>query len=381
MAGQRRSASFSTIAGLMAVALIMAIAVGGAGQVWAASSRDGPPATEEILPAQNDRQEYSTGIRDTTEVRATDASSDATLGSLSIVADDKAVELYPDFDPEVSLYTATIDAEQVTVEATATKDTASIISFTAGDKIEVPESDDDKLTSQAQIQAGAITDISLTVKAEDGATTKTYYVLAARFSRQEMPEITIEANRSEYVAGVGPLTFTLSRTGDTSSALDVTVDLIQDQTWLSSTSHSVTFKAGASTSTLEFLGTDFSTTVTESGTLTATVDSVSGYDTSAATVSVSVISQEGPAITVSFEETEYSVAENAGTFEATLVAKGSGGCPLRREVQRVGLGHNQYRILHSGFRLVFGNPHVRFQGLYRSGRLPDRNRVGGPDNS
>ena len=186
MAGQHRSASFSTIAGLIAVALIMAIAVGGAGQVWAASSQDGPPATKEVLlPAQNDRQEYSTGIRDTTEVRATDASSDATLRSLSIVADDKAVELYPDFDPEVSLYTATISADQVTVEATATKDTASIISFTAGDKIEMPESDDDKLTSQAQIVAGSITDISLTVKAEDGATTRTYYVLAARFSRQE----------------------------------------------------------------------------------------------------------------------------------------------------------------------------------------------------
>ena len=326
MARQRRSASFSTIAGLIAVALIMAIAVGGTGQVWAASSRDGPPATKEVLlPAQNDRQEYSTGTRDTTEIRATDASSDATLRSLSIVADDKAVELDPDFDPEVSLYRATIDAEQVTVEATATKDTASIISFTAGDKIEVPESDDDKLTSQAQILAGAITDISLTVKAEDGATTKTYYVLAARFSRQEMPEITIEASRSEYVAGVGLLTFTLSRTGDTSSALDVTVDLIQDQTWLSSTSHSVTFKAGSSTSTLEFLGTDFSTTVTESGTLTATVDSVSGYDTSGAMVSVSVISQEGPAITVSFEKTEYSVAEDAGTFEALLVARAAEG--------------------------------------------------------
>ena len=326
MARQRRSASFSTIAGLIAVALIMAIAVGGAGQVWAASSRDGPPATkEELLPAQSDRQEYSTGIRDTTEARATDASSDATLRSLSIVADDKAVELYPDFDPDISLYTTSISADQVTVEATATKDTASIISFTAGDKIEVPESDDDKLTSQAQILAGAITDISLTVKAEDGTTTRTYYVLAARFSRQEMPEITIESSRSEYVAGIGTLTFTLSRTGDLSSELDVTVNFIQDQTWLPSTSFSVAFAAGGATTTLGITNAFFSSDVTESGTLTATVDSVSGYDTSGAMVSVSVISQEGPAITVSFKETEYSVAENAGTFEALLVARAAEG--------------------------------------------------------
>ena len=326
MARQRRSASFSTIAGLLAVALIMAIAVGGAGQVWAANSRDGPPATkEELLPAQSDRQEYSTGIRDTTEARATDASSDATLRSLSIVADDKAVELYPDFDPDISLYTTSISADQVTVEATATKDTASIISFTAGDKIEVPESDDDKLTSQAQILAGAITDISLTVKAEDGTTTRTYYVLAARFSRQEMPEITIESSRSEYVAGIGTLTFTLSRTGDLSSELDVTVNFIQDQTWLPSTSFSVAFAAGGATTTLGITNAFFSSDVTESGTLTATVDSVSGYDTSGAMVSVSVISQEGPAITVSFKETEYSVAENAGTFEALLVARAAEG--------------------------------------------------------
>ena len=326
MARQRRSASSSTIVGLIAVALIMAIAVGGAGQVWAASSRDGPPATKEVLlPAQNDRQEYSTGIRDTAEVRATDASSDATLRSLSVVADDKAVELYPDFDPDISLYTTTISADQVTVEATATKDTASIISFTAGDKIEVPESDDDKLTSQAQILAGAITDISLTVKAGDGATTRTYYVLAARFSRQEMPEITIEANRSEYVAGLGSLAFTLSRTGDTSSALDVTVNFIQEQTWLASTLYDVTFGAGAATTTIALTNSVFSSDVTESGTLTATVDSVSGYDTSGAMVSVSVISQEGPAITVSFKETEYSVAENAGTFEALLVARAAEG--------------------------------------------------------
>ena len=332
MARQRRSASFSTIAGLIAVALIMAIAVGGAGQVWAASSRDGPPATkEELLPTQNDRQEYSTGIRDTTEVRSTDASSDATLRSLSVVADDKAVELFPEFDPDISLYTTAISAEQVTVEATATKDTASIISFTAGDKIEVPDSDDDKLTSQAQILAGAITDISLSVKAKDGATTRTYYVLAARFSRQEVPEITIEANRSEYVAGLGSLAFTLSRTGDSSSELDVTVNFIQEQTWLASTLYDVTFGAGAATTTLALTNSVFSSDVTESGTLTATVDSVSGYDTSGAMVSVSVISQEGPAITVSFEETEYSVAENAGTLEATLVARAAEGVPYVEE--------------------------------------------------
>ena len=329
---QRKWASFSTLASLMAIALIVAITVGGAGQVWAASSRDGPPATKELLsPDPNDLQEHGTGIRDTTGTRAADTSSDATLRSLSVVADGKSVELSPAFDPDIALYTATINTEQVAVEATATKDTASIVSFTAGDKIEVPESDDDKLTAQAQIVAGAITDLSLTVKAEDGVSTKTYYVLAGRTSPEMLPEITIEASRSEYVAGLGALTFTLNRTGDSSAALDVTVDFIQDQAWLSSTSHNVTFSAGTSTITLTFVRTAFSTDVTQSGTLTATVDSVSGYDTSSAMVSVSVISQEGPAVTVSFEETEYSVAEDADSFGAVLVAWAAPGVPYVEE--------------------------------------------------
>ena len=329
---QRKWASFSGIASLMAIALIVAITVGGAGQVWAASSRDGPQVTNELqLPAPNDKEEYGDGDSDTSGAKASDTSNDATLRSLTLVADGKSVELSPAFDPDIALYTTTIRAEQVTVEATATKDTASIVSFTAADKVEVPESDDDKLTTQVQITAGAITDFSLTVKAEDGVSTKTYYVLAGRTSPEMLPEITIEASRSEYVAGLGALTFTLNRAGDTSSALDVTVDFIQDQAWLSSTSHNVTFSAGTSTTTLLFAGSGFSTDVTQSGTLTATVDSVSSYDTSSATVSVSVISQEGPAITVSFEEAEYTVEEDAGSLGAVLVARAAPGVPYVEE--------------------------------------------------
>ena len=39
---------------------------------------------------------------------------------------------------------------------------------------------------------------------------QTYHVLFARPSTQSLPEITIEASRSEYVAGIGPLSFTVA---------------------------------------------------------------------------------------------------------------------------------------------------------------------------
>ncbi len=141
------------------------------------------------------------------------------------------------------------------------------------------------------------------------------------------PQITIDASRSDYVAGLGPLVFTLNRTADASSALDVTVNITQDESWLSSTSHDLTFGAGEATTTLTFQHSDFSSAVTQSGTLTATVAAVTGYDTDDATVSVNVISQQGPAVTVSFEQSEYTVSEDAGEFRPVLVARAAAGVP------------------------------------------------------
>ena len=320
--------SSSRIASLTATALIAAVFIGGAGQAWAVSPRDGPPATEELQSqAMHGKEEYGPVHREISAARESDISNDATLSSLALVADSEPIELLPAFDPDFTFYTTTVTAEDVIVEAVTTKDTASIVSFTVGDKTEAPESDDDKLTTRVQIPAGAITDLSLTVKAEDGASTRTYFVLASRGSSQMLPEIAIEADRSEYVAGLGSLSFTLGRTGDTSSELEVTLNLIQDQAWLSSTSHAVTFAAGESTSTLTFWRLAFSSDVTQSGALIATVAPVSGYDTSGATVSVSVISQEGPAVTVSFEETEYTVAEGADSLGAILVARAAPAVP------------------------------------------------------
>ena len=218
------------------------------------------------------------------------------------------------------------------IEAVTAKDTASIVSYTVDDKSGelVPASD--KLSARPLVVEGAVTHLSLTVKAEDGATFETYHVLFARPSRQSLPEITIEASRSEYVAGIGFLTFTVTRTGDTSSDLDLTVNFAQDQVWLSRTSRDIIIPAGQSETQFMLIPSDFSSTVEQSGDLAATVAPVTGYDTSGAMARVRVISQEGPAVTVFFEESEFQVEEGAEELAAILVARAAPGVPHLEEI-------------------------------------------------
>ena len=254
--------------------------------------------------------------------------ADATLSSLTLTVGNEAIPLSPSFDPDTTSYLAETESEQVIVEAITTKIDASIVSFTVGDKTDVPELEEDKLTTRFEVMEGGLTDFSLTVKAADGVTLKTYYVLFSRPSEQSLPEILIEASHNEYVAGLGILGFTLSRTGDTASSLDLTVNFTQDQNWLSPTSHDIAIPAGQSATLLTLLPADFPSEVTQSGDLTAVVAPVAGYDTSGATVRVRVISQEGPAVTVFFEHAEYTYPEGAGDVGPILVAVAESAVPF-----------------------------------------------------
>ena len=94
------------------------------------------------------------------------------------------------------------------------------------------------------------------------------------------------------------------------------------------TSRSVTFEAGKDEAHLLFVAGDFSTDVTESGDLTASVGTVSGYDVTDGEVTVSVISQEGPAVTVTFDEDSYEFDEDDGDDDITLVARAAAGVPF-----------------------------------------------------
>ena len=246
---------------------------------------------------------------------------DATLSSLTLTADGAAVGLMPAFDPETTRYTAKVRAASVVLEATPNESAARIATTVAGDATAT-------LTVDIPLAEGTITDFSLTVRAGDGVTTRTYTVRISRPSADTVPDITIEANRSEYVAGLGNLVFTLARDGDTASSLDVTVNLVQDQLWLATTTHTATFAAGDSEALLQIVATNFSPSVTQSGELTATVAPVSGYDTSDARARVRVISQQGPAVTVTLEHPAYTFDEDAGEVSVALVAHADPSVPF-----------------------------------------------------
>ena len=149
---------------------------------------------------------------------------------------------------------------------------------------------------------------------------------AAATSRLD-PQITIAANRDTIIAGLEFVTWTATREAPLDEALTVTVRLTQEQNWLSNRSRRVTFAANEATADLLIVASSFSSNVTESGNLTATVDSVSGYDTGDATATVYLFSQNGPAMKVFLSQEDYQFAEDAADPFVTLVARAAAGMP------------------------------------------------------
>lgn len=140
-------------------------------------------------------------------------------------------------------------------------------------------------------------------------------------------KITLTADRDTILAGLEYLNLTLTREAPLDQSLAVTVQLAQDQGWLSDTSSDITFGANEATATLLVIRGRFSTSVVESGNLTATVDSVSGYDTRDATATVFVVSQEGPAMKVSFSHDSYSFQEYSEDPHITMFVRAASGMP------------------------------------------------------
>ena len=315
------------LSGLLAVLFLF-----GTERALASGPRDGPsPGSAAPLAALQGDGNHSASGRTISAATTDGPSGNATLVSLTLTSEGGPILLSPPFDPNITFYYTTVEAEAVLVDATTAKDTASIVSYTVGDKTEVPESEEGKLATRLQLLEGAVTDFSLTVKAEDGATLETYHVLFSRPARQSLPEITILASRGVYVVGWGGLSFTLTRTGDLSDGLTANVNFAQTENWLLETSHAAVFAPGSATAGIAFAPTAFSMDITENGFLNASVASVTGYDTSSARARVLVGSIQGPAITVSFEDAEFTVQEDAGDFSAMLVAQAAPGLPYVEE--------------------------------------------------
>ena len=125
--------------------------------------------------------------------------------------------------------------------------------------------------------------------------------------------VTIAANQDRIGAGTEELVFTLTRPGSTANPLEVTVGIVQAESWLdnSDLSHTVTFGAGDDGTELRFSEDDFDDfllTPATGGNLTATV---SGTGIAGGEKTVEIVSLAYPPITMSFDQDAYTFAEDA----------------------------------------------------------------------
>ena len=178
--------------------------------------------------------------------------------------------------------------------------------------------DDDMEDSPEEIE------ISATLGGEAIGSAQTIRILN---QEMELPAITLTASRDTLIAGLEALTITLTREAPLDDALTVTMQLTQEQSWLSDTSYDVTFAAGDADTVLTIPANDFSSSIVQSGNLTVAVDSVDGYDTDEATATVFVVSQDGPAVTVSLTQSSYLFEEDADSTDLIVTARMAAGMP------------------------------------------------------
>ena len=140
--------------------------------------------------------------------------------------------------------------------------------------------------------------------------------------------MTISADKTSAVLKGDDVTYTLTRTGSTTAALPVTVALTQTGDFLAASelTKTVTIAAGQSTQTFTIAATSFQHfaqgATVEGGTLTAAVQAGTDYvPGTPASTDVSIV----VALTVGFEMTSYSVAEEAGPLAVKLVARTGAG--------------------------------------------------------
>ena len=131
--------------------------------------------------------------------------------------------------------------------------------------------------------------------------------------------VSIVADPVRIGAGLEDLDFTLTRQGAATAALEATVTIVQDRSWLgtSDLSHTVSFTAGSATATLTLAASRFSFDPDTSGDLAATV---SGTGIAGGEATVEMVSTADPPITISYDKSSYTFAEDAADVEIYVVA-------------------------------------------------------------
>ena len=144
------------------------------------------------------------------------------------------------------------------------------------------------------------------------------------------PTVSISADKTSAVFKEDGITYTLTRSGSTTAAMDVSVTLTQTKDFLATTelSKTVTIAAGQSAGTFTVAASSFqhfaAGTLVEGGTLTAEIVDGTDYDLGA-TSSVDVAIVIG--VTVRFEMASYTIGEAGGTLSFKLIARTGPGAP------------------------------------------------------
>ncbi len=150
------------------------------------------------------------------------------------------------------------------------------------------------------------------------------------------PTVSISADKTTAVFKEDGITYTLTRTGSTTAALDVSISLSQpdgkDFLLAADLPQTVTIAAGQSTKTFTVAASSFqhfaAGTMVEGGTLTAVVEDEDGpggdYDLGTPfSVNVAIVI----GMTVRFDMASYSVGEADGTLPFMLIARTGAGAP------------------------------------------------------
>ena len=146
------------------------------------------------------------------------------------------------------------------------------------------------------------------------------------------PTVSISADKTSAVFKQDDITFTLTRTGPTTDALDVSVTLTQDVSkdflLTADLTQTVTIAADQSTNTFTIAASSFQNfavgTTVEGGILTATVQDGADYDLGT-TPAVGVTIVIG--VTVRIDQASYSVSEAAGTLTVKAIGRTRTGEP------------------------------------------------------
>ena len=289
---------------------------------------------------------YTGGEQDGALVVGSSVPDPIELTSLAL----SGITLSPAFATTETSYSASVgyDVFETTVTAVATAGSVSILPADAGS------------TSGHQVALATGANVITITASQNGITSPTYTVTVTRASTS----VSIAAGASSATYRLEDVDFTVTRAETSGQALDVDLTISQDQSFLAASklTPTVTIPANRASAKLTLQPSDFSSSVSADGRLTATVQDGDEFDLgSPASASIDFVVAD-PAVIVRLEQSSYSFLENAGTVTVNVVAETAAGVPQPTSLSIGSLfaRHSNETAVH-GQDFTFSSTTVNFQ--------------------